>query len=415
MTKRRTKVLFAGHSPEQGGAELCLDTLLRHLDQTRYEATVIFPWEGPMAQSARALGLAVEIVPLTWWMNWPHSRYQYQNLLLRSGPTVVRLARYLRRQRFDLVYTNTISIFESALAAWLAGVPHIWHNHEVLRAGSWMHQVLPLALHKKLIYGLSERVIFESHSSREVCEAGRPHPKSRVVYNSVRLCGTDLPPEADRERYGFHPDDLVVGFIGQFNDRKNPLHLLRAASVLKDPSHIKFLFVGDGPLRGPLLEQIAALGLSERCRILGFQDDVRWVLRTLDVLVLPSRAESFGLVLVEAGEFGKPVIATRTEGPREIVADGETGFLVDPDDVGQLAQKIELVLKGDIDRQQMGLAGRRRVRELFSAERNTRLTEQIIDEVLAGSPAGPSARSQAPSKNGQVTAGRSERILSARL
>src|SRR5262249_8474896 len=251
MTDRRTKILFVGHSPLQGGAELCLDTLLRHLDQSRYDATAVFPREGPMAQSARALGLAVEIIPLTWWVTCPPSRYQYQALLLRPGPTVCRLARYLRRHRFDLVYTNTTSIFESAVAAWLAGVPHVWHNHEVLRPGSGVHQVLPLSWHKKLIYGLSERVIFESHSSREVGEAGQPHSKSRVVYNGVRLCSADLPPAVGngRARWGFCPDDLVVGFVGQFNERKNPLHLIRAIPLLKDPSHIQFLFVGDGPLR----------------------------------------------------------------------------------------------------------------------------------------------------------------------
>ena len=399
MTHQRPRILFVAHSASRGGAELCLDTLLRHLDRRRYDVTVLFPWEGPLAGSARALGLTVEIFPLQWWMGERPTLRGYARLLLRAAPNALRLAAYVRRHRFRLVYTNSCAVFEPALAARLAGVRHVWHVHEVF--GSGLGRTLPLALHKKLIDRLSDRVLFESHSARRVFEGEPPSPKSRVVHNSLRLCddGRDSPADC-RRRLGLAPEDRVVGFVGQLIERKDPLLLLRAAVRVKEPGNFKLLFAGDGPLRAALAEQAAALGLAERCRFVGFHDDVRTVLRAIDLLVLPSREESFGLVLVEAAEFGKPVIATRTEGPCEIVAEGETGFLVEPGDAARLAERMGRLLRDPDERRRLGLAGRRRVRALFSAENNARLTEQILDEVLASAPSrrasGAVRREEAP-------------------
>src|SRR5262249_46240369 len=156
-----------------------------------------------------------------------------------------------------------------------------------------------------------------------------------------------------RQRCGFPKGCKVVGFVGQFNERKNPLLLIHSISLVKNLGSARFVFVGSGPLKPEMTDLIASLGLSEYCRIVDFQDDIRWVFEMIDVLVLPSREESFGLVLVEAGSYGKPVIATRTEGPSEIVVDGQTGILVPPDSPRELADKIELFLQGAIDGEQM--------------------------------------------------------------
>ncbi len=380
-----SRILFLGHSPHKGGAELCLDTLLRHLTFPKEDVFVILPWEGPLTQSAREMGYQVDLFPLAWWMNWPHSWWHYKRLLLRTPHTIWRLARYIKKNRIDLVYTNTISIFESAFAARLAGVPHIWHVHEVLRDQSWSHQVLPLPLIKRLIVRLADRLIYESHASMRAFEGENSSSKSHVVHNSLRFLpgGTHLTNGAAREHCGIPRGSKVVGFVGQFNERKNPLLLIRAISLLKHLPDVHFVFVGEGHLRGEMDALIRSLGFSDRCRIIGFQDDVRWVFEMIDVLVLPSREESFGLVLVEAGAYGKPVIATRTEGPSEIIEDGSTGFLVRPDDPAELADRIERLVSGAVDGERMGQAGARRVQTLFCAEGNSRAIEDIIRDLLA--------------------------------
>jgi glycosyltransferase involved in cell wall biosynthesis len=380
--KRRKRLLFVAHSGYAGGAEYCLDTLLRHLDLGKYEVTALFPWDGPMVASARGLGIKVEVLPVTWWMCFGASPWHVKRLLFGALPTVGRLASYIRKHRIDLVYSNSAVIFEAALAARLAGVPHIWHVHEVLDRGYVKNPVLPLPLITRLIRGLSAKVLFESHASRRAYAAGRPAPEAEVVYNSVRFPAAAPAAGGERAAFGLPEKGLVVGFVGQFIDRKNPLALIRAIPLLEDRARLQFLFVGDGPLRQEMAEQVRALGLEDCCRIVGFQEDVGAVMRAIDLLVLPSRQESFGLVLVEAGLFGKPAVATRVEGPSEIIADGETGLLVRDDDPADLAEALQRLAADDGLRRRMGEAAARRARALFSAEQNTRQIEQLIDQVL---------------------------------
>jgi glycosyltransferase involved in cell wall biosynthesis len=380
---KKKRLMIVAHSAFQGGAELCLDTLLRQFVRDKYLVTVLFPWEGPMAQSARDLGYEVEIRHQVWWMGWGFSLWYFKTLLLRILPDVVALARYIKQRNFDLVYSNSAFIFEAALAARLAGVPHVWHVHEVLRPGNVTASLLPLRLVKWLIHRLSRRVVFESNASRAVYEGGKPDGRATVVYNPVRFLHE---PPADlgsfRKQLHLCDTDRVVSFIGQFSERKNPLLLVRAAARLSDRNGWRFLFVGDGPLRAELLRAIDESGLRECCQVLPFQQDVTGVLSATDVLVLPSRQESFGLVLVEAAAYGKPVIATRTEGPSEIVVDGVTGFLIPPEDDVELARRLADVFGPDVNRQQMGEAAARRARELFSATEYASRVEQIINDAM---------------------------------
>jgi len=107
------------------------------------------------------------------------------------------------------------------------------------------------------------------------------------------------------------------------------------------------------------------------------------LLAAIDVLVLPSREESFGLVLVEAGAYAKPVVACRSQGPDEIVVHGETGFLVPQDDAPGLASALRRLLESAELRRRMGVAGRQRVRECFHPQTNTRRLEALTKSLLA--------------------------------
>jgi glycosyltransferase involved in cell wall biosynthesis len=364
---------------------------LQQLDRERFEVTVAWPFEGPMSRAAGEYGYDVRVTPLCHWLYFHKNGWYWKNLLGRSWRNVARLRRLIREVGADVVYTNTSAIFESAVAARLAGVPHIWHVHEVLADGNRMQQLLPLPVQKRLIYQLSDRIVFESQSARRVFETSTPGDKSEVVYNSVRLLDQANAPRleslgerrnADRAHFGFGPEDRVLGFVGQFVDRKNPRLLIRTLAKLTHWPRLKCLFAGEGPLEGKMRDEIARLGLDESCKIIGFQADVAPVMRAIDALVLPSRQESFGLVLVEAAIHGKPAIACRSEGPSEVIVDGQTGILVPQDDEEQLAGAIERMFTDHGQRARMGEAARRRVSEEFCPVKNTRKLEQLFLEVI---------------------------------
>ena len=103
--------------------------------------------------------------------------------------------------------------------------------------------------------------------------------------------------------------------------------------------------------------------------LLGFRSDVSALMAACDIIVLPAPAEPFGLVLIEAMALGKPVIAAAAGGPLEIVADGETGLLFEPGNAESLSSAIRRLLADPDLRRRMGIAGRKRYAQKFTARR----------------------------------------------
>jgi glycosyltransferase involved in cell wall biosynthesis len=192
-----------------------------------------------------------------------------------------------------------------------------------------------------------------------------------------------------RREWGVEPDEVLVGQVGRLSAWKGPEDLLAAAAqVAARRDKVRFVLVGDvvpgeEERLGRLRAQSAALGLEDRVIWAGFRTDVPQVMAALDLLVLPSRLpEPFGMVLLEAMATGKPVIATDQGGPREIVRDGETGFLVPPGDPTALAEAISTLAADAALRRQMGLAARARAVQRFSLTPYVAAVEALYQDLL---------------------------------
>jgi glycosyltransferase involved in cell wall biosynthesis len=228
-------------------------------------------------------------------------------------------------------------------------------------------------------------VVFESASARAVAGRAIPDAKARVISNSLRTMPSGAAPSREEQRraLGLTPSEFVVLWIGRFSERKRPQLLLEALARMRHASSSTVLFVGEGPLRSDLESARLRLGVPElRARVLPFRDHLAPLLRAADALVLTSDEESFGLVLIEAGAAGLPVVATRAQGPSEIVVDGETGFLVELGDAEALAERLDRLAQDAMLRQQLGTAGAARVASEYSARRNTERLELVFEEAL---------------------------------
>ena len=176
----------------------------------------------------------------------------------------------------------------------------------------------------------------------------------------------------------------VVGTVGRLTPQKGTRHLVAAAArVVPQVPDTRFLVLGQGDLRESLERQVKDLGLERHVLLTGFQEDVWGVMRSLDVFVMSSVAESPGGTILEAMACGCPVVATRVGGIAESVLDEETGLLVPPRDEPALAAAIVRLLGDPALCRDLGAAARRRVETTFSVEEMVRELVEVYERFRA--------------------------------
>ncbi|HWI14153.1 MAG TPA: glycosyltransferase family 4 protein, partial [Burkholderiales bacterium] len=194
--------------------------------------------------------------------------------------------------------------------------------------------------------------------------------------------------------------ELVVGTVCLLEERKGLLALVEAMPrVIQTVGDVRFVIVGEGPLKGRMQQRIAELGIADRVDFLGWRFDVPDLMSQFDVFALASLRESFGLVYLEAMACRCPVVAARVDGVPEVVSDGETGILVPPASPAELARALCRVLSDEATRKRMGAAGRRRVVDLFDVRRMAAAYEALYARLLA-QPDAAAARFALPADTG---------------
>ncbi|MGD2123165.1 MAG: glycosyltransferase family 4 protein, partial [Gemmatimonadota bacterium] len=185
------------------------------------------------------------------------------------------------------------------------------------------------------------------------------------------------------EEFGLEADALVIGMAAQFIPRKGHDVLLRAIpNVLKDQPESRFILFGRGPGRQEVLDRVRDAGLEDIVRLPGFRSDLPSLLPCLDLLVHPATMEGLGIILLQAGASGLPVVASAAGGIPEAVVHEETGLLVPPGDADALSSAVSSLLADEARRKDMGKAGQRRVREVFSVDRMVTGNLGVYQELL---------------------------------
>jgi L-malate glycosyltransferase len=174
----------------------------------------------------------------------------------------------------------------------------------------------------------------------------------------------------------------IVGNVAALVPHKGQRHLIDAAkTVVQQVPDARFVIAGEGELRPALERQIKESHLEKHVLLAGFRPDVLSVHKAFDIFVMSSVTEGLGTSLLDAMAAGKPIVATRTGGIPEVVADGETGLLVAPRDHDALAEAVVCLLTDAELRRRMGEAGRARARALFSAEGMVQNTLHLYQRV----------------------------------
>jgi glycosyltransferase involved in cell wall biosynthesis len=195
--------------------------------------------------------------------------------------------------------------------------------------------------------------------ARFLADHGLPARRIHVVPNGIDV------PRAPRASTKRSRGQLVLGTAANLEYHKGIDVLLEACSRMRAKPRIEIL--GDGTMRRALEDQAAGLGLD--AHFAGHVDDVRQRIRTWDLFVLPSRAENFPLAALEAMAASRPVLGTRVGGVPEVVVDGETGVIVEPEDPAALAAAVDELARRPARLAKLGAQGRERAVSLFGADR----------------------------------------------
>jgi len=297
---------------------------------------------------------------------------------------VIRLARFLRRERIDILHTH---LFEPSVIGLLAGVLARTPTRIVTRHYSDYHTRIDKHWHvrlDRLCTRLSHSVIAVSQHTADhlISKELAPAEKVHVVLNGidferVKLPGPDVRERVRRELAAGNAHLLLV--VARLHSEKGHTYLFRALPELKRrvDCPILLLVAGTGTFEDIYQAEVRSLGCENIVRFLGFRQDVAELMAAVDVVVLPSVAEAFGLVLTEALYLGTPVVATRVGGIPEIVDDGVDGILVPPADSQALADAIAVLINDPARRLRMAGAGREKVLRRFRFEGMVRSYEAI--------------------------------------
>lgn len=284
----------------------------------------------------------------------------------------------------DLLHVQIVSNSKAVVAGRMAGVGKILGTHHLDPGRTRLHQLMPEILTSRRL----DHAIAVSRSTKVVW-AGRPSMSAArlsVIPNGVDVeqYRRQLAPAAAREKLGLPVDAThVLSVVGRLEEQKGHRYLLEAfGHVLRVVPGAHLALAGDGTLRGQLGEQCKALGIERHVHFLGHCRGVQTVLDASDVFVLPSLWEAMPFAALEAMAAGLPVVATAVAGVPELVAEGETGFLVPPKDADALRDALLRVLQLPDAGRALGVAGQRRVDDHFSLRSMLTQTQDLYRQLL---------------------------------
>ncbi len=301
---------------------------------------------------------------------------------------VRELTCFLKDRAADILVTHTFKPnILGRIAARRVGIPIV----AVSRGWTWENlKVRAYEAADRANLRFVDRVVAVSEGQGErVRRTGVPSSRLSVIRNAARLNAFAVP-DADyrRKLRELFPTDTPLSHIvlaaGRLSPEKGFGVLIESLpAVLRRHPGCGFAIFGEGAERGALERRIAELGLGERVRLPGFTADLDKYLPWADAVVLPSFTEGLPNIALEASAAGVPVVATAVGGTPEVVADGETGFLVPSGRPDRIAEELNRLLDSPDLRRSMGGAGRARMRERFTFEAQARRYSELFASLLA--------------------------------
>jgi len=361
MAKQR--ICFFNSNPAWGGGEKWHYTHAIAFREMGYDVIGITNLDSPLARKWIAKDL-------------PTYQLELSNLSFLNLPKLIRLKNILQHHQIETVILNLSADLKiGGLAAWSGKIQQI-----VYRRG----QALPVRntfLNRILFRKILTHIVANSKEIKHQILSSPwlvPEKEIHVLYNAIDLDNCPISPKTPI--YQRVSNELILGNAGRLVDQKGQQYLIKLAQHLKQAGlRFKLLIAGEGPLLSHLKEYADQMGVQDHIVFLGFVENIKSFMDSLDIFVLSSLHEGSANIVLEAMAFQKPVVAFDISSNRELVEDNKTGYLVDFADVKQLAARImSLHRNGDL-RNQMGINARKRIVQQHTRQQSVEDLIRILD------------------------------------
>ena len=349
MKKNQLRVIHIIPTLQTGGAErFAVDLAIQTRRDGCHVRVICLQQAGAFANTLTAAGIKLTVLGC-------RPKFTFLSIL--------PLARLLWRERPDVVHVHLLGgMAYGALAARLARVKRVIATEQNVYGNIFRAEGRGRELMRKLAARFIDVTAAASTAIQKDLANWKLMPKDKIVV---------IPNGIDNERFAVSQRNysrlpITVGCVGRLVEQKGFDVIIDAMKIVRERvDKVCLRIAGDGPLQAELARRIQQHGLAESVLLAGAQKDVGNFLQTIDIFAMPSRWEGFGVVLLEAGLHGLPVIASATGGITDII-DKQTGVLVAVEDASALANAIVELANDAGRRQQLGIALQSKIQRQFS-------------------------------------------------
>lgn len=377
----RRRVLFVSHTGHLGGAERSLLELIRSLNG-RVEAVLACPYPSELAESAQPYS---SLLPLSVpSLDRPRGIIKAIKLLYKLRRASSQLSYWMNQHRIQLVHSNsTKAQLLVGKAARRNRIPSVWHWRDFYdnrRINRFLTKTTDRSIAiSKSVYNFAYEQT-EQKKNLQIVKNGIPDywpSESQSALNSWRAVRS------------LEDSAVVVAVVGQLIPRKNHEDVICAArQAIQAQPNLQFVFAypQNDSLSVAAERRLRSLiwnaEMDGHFHLLRYQPDITELMTSSDILVIPSQREPFGRVAVEAMMARRPVIAYDVDGLSEIVVDGQTGRLIEPNNIEQLSSAIAELASDRTLCEKMGRAGRERAHREFNVTRVASEVMEIYEQMI---------------------------------
>ena len=375
-------ILFLEHLPYIAGGQRVLLDIVEGLKEY-YNIQVVLPAKGPFSSELENIGISYHVIPIGEYKRTHKSITDVIKYPILSLKFARNLSLLIKRHKINLVYANgALTFLGGVLACYFSQTPVILHLHSVWSDAKALESVRFLSQ-----LNIVKRVICVSHVVKNQLLKSN---KNIVIYNAVNL--DNFKPCKSFKIYdelGIPHNYRLIGIVSSLIPEKGHETFIRAAKIVANQfPHLIFLIIGDIPdesernYKEHLHDLVNNLKLNDKLIFTGYRTDIPYVMQTLDTLVVASAVpEACPMVIAEASASETPVVASRLGGNIELVENYVNGFLYEPSNYEDLAEKNLMILQDDALANKLGKQSRTIAEEKFDKRKFVQRIKREIDLV----------------------------------